>query len=68
MSDLTKLTALELSEKLDKKEISAVEVTKAHFSRIEELDNKVKAFLHLDKKGALEQAEDVDNREKKIRN
>ena len=49
MSDLTKLTALELSEKLEKKEISAVEVTNAHFERIESLDNKVKSFLYLDK-------------------
>jgi aspartyl-tRNA(Asn)/glutamyl-tRNA(Gln) amidotransferase subunit A len=64
MSDLTKLTAVELSEKLEKKEISAIEVTNAHFERIENLDSKVKAFLYLDKKGALNQAEEIDKARK----
>ncbi|MFM7139701.1 MAG: Asp-tRNA(Asn)/Glu-tRNA(Gln) amidotransferase subunit GatA [Actinomycetes bacterium] len=64
MSDLTKLSAVELSEKLEKKEISAVEVTNAHFDRIESLDSKVKAFLYLDKKGALSQAEEIDKARK----
>ena len=64
MTELTKLSAVELSEKLQKKEVSAEEVTKSHFERIEKLDNKVKSFLYLDKEGAIAQAKEVDKRRK----
>jgi len=45
-------------------ELSSVELTTAHLARIEEVDSQVKAFLHVDKAGALAQAEDVDKRRK----
>ena len=64
MTELTKLSAVELSEKLQKKEVSAEEVTKSHFERIEKLDNKVKSFLYLDKEGAIAQAKVVDKKRK----
>ncbi len=67
MSDLTKLSANELSAELTKGSVSAVEVTKAHLDRINSLDKTVKSFLHVDDEGALKQAQlvDVSRKEKK---
>jgi len=53
-------TAVEMSEALSKKEVSAVELANQHYERIEEVDSDVHAFLYLDKEGALSQAADVD--------
>lgn len=53
-------TAHALHEKLVKKEISSVELTKAVYNRIDEVEDKVKAYLTLDKENALKQAEKVD--------
>ncbi len=64
MSDLTKLSALELSSELTKGSVSAVEVTKAHLDRIDSLDKSVQSFLHVDKTGAIKQAEEVDKNRK----
>lgn len=67
MSDLTKLSANELSAELTKGSVSAVEVTKAHLDRINSLDTTVQSFLHVDDEGALKQAQlvDVSRKEKK---
>ena len=67
MSDLTKLSANELSAELTKGSVSAVEVTKAHLDRINALDKTVQSFLHVDDEGALKQAQlvDVSRKEKK---
>ena len=67
MSDLTKLSANELSAELTKGSVSAVEVTKAHLDRINALDKTVQSFLHVDDNGALKQAQlvDVSRKEKK---
>lgn len=59
MSDLTRLTAAELVEKLDAREVSSVEVTKAHLDRIAAVDGDVHAFLHINA-AALETAAAVD--------
>jgi len=59
---MIKKTAAEMAEALAKKEISSVELTEQHFSRIKEVDGKVKAFLHLDTDGALAQAAAVDKK------
>jgi len=64
MSDLTKLSAVELSGELTKGSVSAVEVTKAHLDRINSLDKSVQSFLHVDNAGALKQAEEVDKNRK----
>ena len=61
---MIKQTAAEMGEALSKGEISSVELTKAHLDRIAEVDGQVKAFLHVDAEGALEQAKDVDARRK----
>ena len=57
-------SATEMATALEIGEVSSVELTKAHLARIDEVDSKVKAFLHVDKAGALAQAEDVDKRRK----
>ncbi len=42
-------------------EVSAVEVAQAHLDRIEAVDDRVHAFLHVDRDGPLEQARAVDH-------
>ena len=53
--------ASEMAAALAAKEISSVELVNAHYDRIAEVDGQVKAFLHLDKEGALAQAKSVDD-------
>lgn len=53
-------TAVEMAAALGKKEITSVELTKAHLDRISAVDGKLNAFLHVDNQGALEQAAAVD--------
>ena len=60
-----KKSASQMAEALASGEITAVDLANQHFSRIEEVDGKVKAFLHLDKEGALAQAKSIDDRRKK---
>jgi aspartyl-tRNA(Asn)/glutamyl-tRNA(Gln) amidotransferase subunit A len=60
MSDLTKLTAVQIAEGVRAKKLKAVDVTTACLERIEKLDGKVKAFLHVLKESALAQAEAID--------
>ncbi|MEU1666599.1 Asp-tRNA(Asn)/Glu-tRNA(Gln) amidotransferase subunit GatA [Streptomyces sparsogenes] len=62
MADLTKLTASGLAEKIASGEATAVEVTEAHLARIDAVDEKVHAFLHVDREGALAQARAVDDK------
>lgn len=63
MSLVTK-TAAELASLISSGEVSAVEVAQAHLDRIDQVDDKVHAFLHVDREGALAQARAVD--EKKV--
>ena len=53
-------TATEMAAALAAKEVSSVELTQAHLDRISDVDGDVKAFLHVDKEGALAQAAAVD--------
>ncbi len=57
---LTRLSAAELSQVLSSREVSAVEVTRAHLDRIASVDPSVHAFLHIDDEGALASANAVD--------
>jgi len=50
-------SATEMSQLLKDGEISSVDLTKAHLERIDEVDGQVKAFLHVDREGALAQAQ-----------
>jgi aspartyl-tRNA(Asn)/glutamyl-tRNA(Gln) amidotransferase subunit A len=58
--ELYKSTVHELHEQLVQKKISAVELTKSVYDRIDEVDDKVKAYLSLNKDNALAQAAKVD--------
>ncbi|WP_225729672.1 MULTISPECIES: Asp-tRNA(Asn)/Glu-tRNA(Gln) amidotransferase subunit GatA [unclassified Nocardia] len=60
MSDLTKLSAAELADKIHGREVSAVEVTQAHLDRIAEVDGEYHAFLHVGAEQALAAAAAVD--------
>jgi aspartyl-tRNA(Asn)/glutamyl-tRNA(Gln) amidotransferase subunit A len=53
-------TATQMADALSKREITSVELTQAHLDRIGDIDVDVKAFLHVDKDGALAQAAAVD--------
>ena len=55
-------SASEMAASLADGSISAVELTKAHLARIEEVDSHVHAFLHVDNEGAIAQAEQVDKK------
>ena len=59
MSDLTRLSAAELSTHLASGEVSSVDVTQAHLDRIAAVDGDVHAFLHVNA-AALETAAQVD--------
>jgi aspartyl/glutamyl-tRNA(Asn/Gln) amidotransferase C subunit len=59
-SELTRLTAVELAEKIHSREVSAVEVARAHLDRIAEVDGQVHAFLHVAEDAALASAALVD--------
>jgi aspartyl-tRNA(Asn)/glutamyl-tRNA(Gln) amidotransferase subunit A len=60
MTDLVRLNAAELAEKIHAGEVSSVEVTQAHLDRIAEVDDFVHAFLHVDTEGALAAAKAAD--------
>lgn len=61
MSDLIRKSASELASLIKSKEVSAVEVAHAHLDRIDAVDTKVHAFLHVDRDGALAAAKRVDS-------
>ena len=61
MTDLTRLTAAALAEKLASGEVSSVEATSAHLDRITAVDGDLNAFLHVNE-GALAAAAEIDRR------
>jgi aspartyl-tRNA(Asn)/glutamyl-tRNA(Gln) amidotransferase subunit A len=60
MAEITKLTAAGLARALASGEVSAVEAATAHLERIDAVEPKVHAFLHVDRDGALDAARAVD--------
>ena len=61
MSEIIRLTAAALAEKLTAGEVSSREATQAHLDRIAAVDSAVHAFLHVNE-GALAAAEAIDKR------
>ncbi|MFF0412784.1 Asp-tRNA(Asn)/Glu-tRNA(Gln) amidotransferase subunit GatA [Kitasatospora sp. NPDC004745] len=55
-------TAAETAAAIATGEVSAVEVAQAHLDRIDAVDKKVNAFLHVDTEGALSAARAVDEK------
>ena len=62
--ELYEYTVHELIEKLEKGEITSVELVRSYFERIEKLDSKVKAYVSTLKEEALKKAEEIDNKRK----
>ena len=61
MTDLTRLSAAALADKLVSGEVSSVEATRAHLDRIAAVDGDLHAFLHVSDR-ALDVAADIDRR------
>jgi len=59
--DTTKLTITELARLLRRREVSAKDLLSEHFERIDNVDDKVKAFLRLTRERAAEQAAAADS-------
>jgi aspartyl-tRNA(Asn)/glutamyl-tRNA(Gln) amidotransferase subunit A len=62
MDDLTRLSALELRDRIAARDLRAVEVTQAHLDRIAATDDRVHAFLRVLDDAALAHAADIDRR------
>ncbi|MFD8783055.1 Asp-tRNA(Asn)/Glu-tRNA(Gln) amidotransferase subunit GatA [Kitasatospora sp. NPDC059599] len=62
---IIKWGAAETAGAIAKGEVSAVEVAQAHLDRIDAVDKKVNAFLHVDTEGALAAARAVDEKRAK---
>lgn len=62
MTSLNELSAIEIQEKIQTQEISVEELISACFERIEKVEDRIRAFVTLCKKGALIQAKKTDKR------
>ena len=60
--NITDLTVHELQDKLAKKEITVLDITKAYLQNIEEKEDDIKAFVTIMKDEALKQAEEVQGK------
>jgi aspartyl-tRNA(Asn)/glutamyl-tRNA(Gln) amidotransferase subunit A len=60
--NIRSLTVFEAHEQLRKREISSVELTGAILRRIDETDEKIRAYITLCRDAALEQAKEADRR------
>lgn len=58
--DITELTVHELKEKLERKELTSEEITKAYIDRINNKEKDVAAFVTLTTDTALEKAKKID--------
>lgn len=59
MVSIKSLTALELGKKIKKKEISVKEAVCASLAQISEIEDKVHAYVSVDREGALHRADEV---------
>ncbi len=62
LNDLTRLSASALADLLGAGEVSAAEAVESHLARIEAVDERVHAFLHVDAEAARSTAADIDSR------
>ena len=60
MSDFIYSSAKSIAESIRSKEVSAVEVVEAHLTRIDEVNDKLNAVVHLCAERALDEARDAD--------
>ncbi|HEY9469580.1 MAG TPA: amidase, partial [Propionibacteriaceae bacterium] len=59
-NEIIRQTAFDLATKIKSRELSAVEVTRAHLDRIAEIDGEIHAFLYVDGERAVASAARVD--------
>ena len=62
MMDILKLTALELGEKIKKKEVSVREAVDAVLARAEEAEPVINSYVTLDREGAYAQADEIQKK------
>src|SRR2546430_5244502 len=62
MSDLCFLTAVELAERIRRRDVSVTDVVRAHLAQIERVNPKVNAIVTLTAERALDDAKDKDAR------
>jgi len=62
VTDVTRMTAAQVAGLISGGDASAVEVATAHLDRIAAVDERVHAFLHVDRDGALAAARAVDEK------
>jgi Asp-tRNA(Asn)/Glu-tRNA(Gln) amidotransferase A subunit family amidase len=60
MSELTLLAATQMAAQIRTKKISPVELVEAHLTRIEQLNPKINAFVHVDAESARRAARDAE--------
>lgn len=60
--DLTRMSLVDTRHSLDAREISAVEITRAHLDSIDRLDARIGSYLHVMDDVAIAQAEEADRR------
>jgi aspartyl-tRNA(Asn)/glutamyl-tRNA(Gln) amidotransferase subunit A len=59
-AEIIRQPAVDLGAKIKSRELSSVEVTRAHLDRIAEIDGELHAFLYVDGERALASAARVD--------
>ncbi len=59
MSEILKLTAVELGKKIKDKEVSVLEATEAYLRQINKVEDDINAFVTVDEQGALKRAGEV---------
>ncbi|MCR5785728.1 MAG: Asp-tRNA(Asn)/Glu-tRNA(Gln) amidotransferase subunit GatA [Eubacterium sp.] len=59
MSDILKLTAVELGKKIKDKEVSVREATEAYLAQINKVEDDINAFVTVDEQGALMKAGEI---------
>ena len=57
--DLLSLTAVELSKKIQAKEVTVLEATQAVLDQIDKVEDQINSYVTVDKEGALKRAEEV---------
>ena len=63
--EIVDLTVHELADKIESKELTSEEITKAYFDRIKEIDPKVRAYISTLEDDAMKKARKIDESRKK---
>jgi amidase len=61
MSEIVSLSACEIAEQVRTRRLSPVEVVEAHLARIERINPKINAFVHVDGEAALKHAREAES-------